>query len=89
MRNPLSWLLVALMLALAGPAVAQSDNARASESMIVVPSPGADLWKNIRQAQSGQSQIQGVEPGVLINASGDDWREFRMCPTAAGSSVEC
>jgi formate dehydrogenase subunit gamma len=43
-----------------------------------VPNPGADLWRAVREADVGTSQVQGVDSGVLINANGERWRNFRM-----------
>lgn len=42
---------------------------------------GDALWREVRQRDmdsTGISQVQGVETGVLINASGDLWANFRM-----------
>ena len=47
----------------------------------MVPNPGADLWRAVRQrepAQAGHTQVKGVEAGVFINAGGEGWRHFRM-----------
>ena len=43
-----------------------------------VPNPGADLWRAVREADVGTTQVQGVDSGVLINANGERWRNFRM-----------
>lgn len=46
-----------------------------------VPNPGARLWRDVRQRDAevtGSTQVQGVDSGVLITASGEAWREFRM-----------
>jgi formate dehydrogenase subunit gamma len=56
---------------------------QAPPSPHMVPNPGADLWRAVRQrealqGQAGQTQAKGVESGVFINASGDRWRHFRM-----------
>lgn len=48
---------------------------------IDVPSPGAELWRDVRQRDGvyvGTTQIQGVDTGVLINKTGEDWRLYRM-----------
>ena len=42
---------------------------------------GGDLWREVRQRDmqsSGISQVKGVDSGILINASGDQWARFRM-----------
>jgi formate dehydrogenase subunit gamma len=45
-------------------------------------SPGADLWREVRQRDGmvidGISQVKGVDSGVLINAQGDKWARFRV-----------
>jgi len=43
-----------------------------------VPNPGADLWRAVRNANIGNTQVQGVDSGVLINGNGETWRNFRM-----------
>lgn len=45
---------------------------------IVVPNPGAQLWRDARQATQGNSQAQGVDSGVLIDSEGQAWREYRL-----------
>jgi formate dehydrogenase subunit gamma len=49
-------------------------------SPIMVPNPGADLWRAVRQRDApavGQTQVGGVETGVLIDSAGEDFRNFR------------
>lgn len=75
--------LLGLLLFLALPLVpyALVDSERVEHPGISVPSPAADLWRAVRQRDVqglGRTQAQGVETGVLINASGDSWRSFRM-----------
>jgi len=45
-------------------------------------SPGADLWREVRQRDGaileGTSQVKGVDSGFLINARGDEWARFRI-----------
>jgi len=43
-----------------------------------VANPGADLWRDVRQAIPGDSQVQGVDAGTLISARGEQWRQYRM-----------
>ena len=46
-----------------------------------VANPGGDLWREVRQrvqTENMRTQAQGVEAAVLINAAGEDWRQFRM-----------
>ena len=65
-------LAVGLLLPLAPYALAIKD------SPIVVPNPGADLWRAVRGAGQGDTQVRGVEAGVLISDAGQDWRKFRV-----------
>lgn len=48
---------------------------------VSAPSPGSDLWREVRQRDlpmQGVSQVRGVESGVLINIQGDRWARFRI-----------
>jgi formate dehydrogenase subunit gamma len=68
-------LIVALVLGV-GPATPASAKAEG----IAVPNPGAELWREVRQRDHevrGMTQVQGPDAGVLINTSGDEWRDFR------------
>lgn len=70
-------LLTGLLLFVSLPASAQE---KAPASPIMVPNPAADLWRAVRQregAASGQTQVRGIETGVLIEQSGEAFREFR------------
>jgi formate dehydrogenase subunit gamma len=77
-----------LALALTAPsqtALAQGDASGSQDlpkkdSPITVPNPGTNLWKGLRQANEGRSQVPGLESGVLINSAGSDWRKLRMGP---------
>ncbi|MEJ2620719.1 MAG: hypothetical protein P8163_10770, partial [Candidatus Thiodiazotropha sp.] len=43
--------------------------------------PAAQLWRDVRQRDGGNlgnTQVKGVDSGVLINANGDRWGRFRM-----------
>lgn len=46
-----------------------------------VESPASDLWRAVRQRDgvaSGRTQVKNVDSGTFINASGEDWRQYRM-----------
>ena len=48
---------------------------------LTVISPGADLWREVRQRDgkiTGIRQVKGVDSGVLINVHGDRWARFRI-----------
>lgn len=52
----------------------------AAASPIMVPNPSTDLWRAVRQREAtsaGTTQVQGVETGVLIQKSGEDFRDYR------------
>jgi formate dehydrogenase subunit gamma len=43
--------------------------------------PGTELWRQVRQREGdvrGTTQIKSTDAGVLINTSGQQWREYRM-----------
>ncbi len=43
--------------------------------------PGSDLWREVRQRDGevrGTSQVKSTDADVLINVSGQGWREYRM-----------
>jgi formate dehydrogenase subunit gamma len=47
---------------------------------IIVPNPGSELWREVRQRTGpivGTTQASGTDAGVLINVQGQVWREFR------------
>ena len=75
-------LVLSLGILLASATVtAQSSESKPSEQgQFTVPNPGADLWKAVRAANPGNTQVQGVETGVLINSSGESWRQMRNGP---------
>lgn len=44
-------------------------------------SPGAELWREVRQRDEivrGVSQVKSTDADVLINISGESWRQYRM-----------
>jgi formate dehydrogenase subunit gamma len=72
----LSLLVLTLVLPLIPYAVAELDDTAGK-----VVSPGADLWREVRQRDQGvvgSTQVKGVDAGTLINVYGEDWRQFRM-----------
>lgn len=77
----LIWLLLTIMLAgLPLASTATSAEEGNPNSPIMVPNPSTDLWRAVRQRgapAAGVTQARGVETGVLINRSGEDFRNFR------------
>jgi formate dehydrogenase subunit gamma len=48
---------------------------------LISTSPGAELWREVRQrdgAVTGVSQVKSPGADVLVNVSGQSWREYRM-----------
>jgi len=45
---------------------------------IVVPNPGTELWREVRDATRGTTQVEGVDTGVLVSDAGERWRQYRM-----------
>ena len=71
-------LLAGLLLFVAPTAFAGDPD---PNSPIMVPNPGADLWRAARQRDgvhlTGQTQVRGVETGVLITQTGEEFRNYR------------
>ncbi len=64
----LAWLLLAVW------GITQAGNVPEANNR---GSQGADYWRQVTQGASGYSTNKGVEAGVLINRSGDEWRKLR------------
>ena len=73
-------LILVLVVPLLPYAIAQSSGP------IAVPNPGTELWRELRGARQGKTQVQGVDSGVLIR-TGDAWRTTRNCK--AGNVLCC
>ena len=46
----------------------------------MVPDPGTDLWRAVRQRgviEPGRTQIPGLDSGVLVDVSGEEFRDYR------------
>ncbi len=75
--RPVRALLVAALLALAGPAAAQTTvnpPEGAAEAAPPAP-PSAETWERIRQGETGTTAVTGPEAGRLIQAEGMAWRD--------------
>ncbi len=47
----------------------------------LVQNPATELWRNVRQRGvpgAGSSQMKAVDANVLINVSGESWRQYRI-----------
>ncbi|MET0050839.1 MAG: formate dehydrogenase subunit gamma [Candidatus Thiodiazotropha sp.] len=80
----IAWLigvwLISLLVSLPA-AVAEEPNAATKAPSVQLMNPAAELWRDVRQRtapSSGNTQVKGVDSGVLINSNGDRWRHFRM-----------
>lgn len=67
-------LLLGIVLALPLIPYATADRAISD----TVPNPGTDLWRDVRDAAQGTSQVRGVDSEVLISDTGERWRQYRM-----------
>jgi formate dehydrogenase subunit gamma len=73
-------MLLSMLLIYTSLLNAQEPPAQRS-SITKLMNPASELWRDVRQrdvSASGKTQVKGVESGVLINANGDRWRQFRV-----------
>lgn len=80
-KGGLLLLLMVLVLPLLPYVFAGNGEEETPAAAGIVPNPGSELWRAVRQrngAVVGRTQVQGVDTGVLINASGQAWREYRI-----------
>ncbi len=80
LKGMLATVLLVLVLPLL-PYVFAGTADNASPAVVSVPNPGADLWREVRQRDGiivGSTQVKGVDTGVLINTTGQAWREFHV-----------
>lgn len=73
-------IVVVLILLVSQPAAAQSNKQAVNPDGVLMEDPGSELWRNVRQRQFAETttQIKSGESNVLINISGESWRQFRM-----------
>ncbi len=48
--------------------------------------PIADIWRQVREGQPGYTAVSGQETDVLIEGSGENWRQLRNGPLATLSA---
>jgi formate dehydrogenase subunit gamma len=73
-------LLMMVFLLLAAFQLQAADSSSKPPEMSSI-SPGAELWREVRQRDkdvTGTTQVRSPGADVLINVSGQDWREYRM-----------
>ena len=74
--------LVMFSLLNASSLYAQTIKKNPTDQGLTINNTGIDLWNQVRQrdgnAPVGTSQVKSVDSGVLINARGDEWANFRM-----------
>jgi len=79
--------ILTLLLVLIAPLIPYAISAvsgssvQGNEYQTQVKHPGGDLWREVRQRDTdviGRTQVKGVDTGILINKSGEDWRQYRM-----------
>lgn len=46
------------------------------------PYNNAPIWRDVRSERTHQTQVRGVETGVLIQSGGETWRELRNGPVS-------
>ncbi len=81
-------LILALFFLVSMASSAFGEDAISSHKPVTVPNPATDLWRAVNPQQLppaeaaifplGDSQVRGVQSGVLINQQGQSWRHFRM-----------
>lgn len=80
-RKFVTLLMVLMMLSATAIMSVSANSASESVETTAVPNPGTDLWREVRQRGepiTGSTQMQGVDAGVLINTSGENWRQLRV-----------
>jgi len=73
--------MMAMMLSATVIMPASADNSGENVRSSAVPNPGTDLWRDVRQRRgpvSGNTQVQGIDTGVLMNTYGENWRQLRV-----------
>jgi formate dehydrogenase subunit gamma len=79
-RPLLMWIVLVPLLTCATQVCAQGGVDEKRLSTVQMMNPASELWREVRQREMstrGKTQVRGVDTGVLINANGDRWRQFR------------
>jgi formate dehydrogenase subunit gamma len=57
---------------------------------VLIENPASELWRNVRQREfplAGTTQMKAGEANVLINVSGESWRQYRISELIPKASV--
>jgi len=78
-----SWCLalIAFIAPIAALAQAATDAAQQQvQRAETQPGNNAPVWREVRSGQANYTTVQGPEAGVLVQSSGDTWRQIRNGP---------
>lgn len=67
--------------------LAAAEPAQSSPPESAQPANNAALWREVRSGTPQTTQARGVEAGVLVQASGQEWRLLRPLIATAGSAL--
>ena len=57
---------------------------------VLIENPASELWRNVRQREfplTGTTQMKAGDANVLINVSGESWRQYRMTELIPKASI--
>lgn len=80
------WSIIMVLIVLVVPLIpyafsTSSDKQSREAYEAQVPSPGVELWNDVRQRDRimvGNTQMRSMDAGVLIDKEGQEWRKYRM-----------
>lgn len=75
-----AWVVSIALLASAPAFAQQPQDASASaqaQRQQVQPLNNAPVWREVRSGDAGYTTVRGVETGVLVQSSGETWRQVR------------
>jgi len=84
LSNLISWFMNRIPLLLLAILLGFSSLSMAAETKnqqgVMIENPAAELWRNVRQREFAEttSQVRSGESNILINISGESWRQYRM-----------
>ena len=74
------FLVLACSLLVAGPVLAQTDVEQQRRQQLTQPGNNAPVWRDVRAGESHATTDKGREAGVLVQSSGETWRQIRNGP---------